>query len=309
MKNHRKSICKNKIIVFVFTIMFTSFILSSLNYHSLAKYQDDSLFPIGKDYGNLDPYADDLLPSYSLFYTNGENALGEPDGLNAQIFTVYSAGYITLDMGKYEEILNGTGDDFSVISSSGNYSCWVANNLGSTFTLLGDSSGNSSFDLEPHNFASVRYVRIQYWGGGTVQLDAIEATYHNVPEEDNENPQITGPEDFWIWDDQTSYNITWTVSDLTPLKYSISVNQEEIEVGDWEDEIISFTHIWTVKELQNVTLILYDAYGNIGVDSVIIEIRDSPAETTGNNFIIIASCTILTVAVISILRNCKHKKN
>ena len=265
MVNNQKKIVKISILIIVYTAILSTQFLSSVNVNSLLIFEHDSDNSIVEEIGIFDPYADDIIPSQSLFYTNGENALGQPDGLNAQIFTAYGAGYLTLDMGKYEEILNGTGDDFGVISSSGNYSCWISNNLGSVFEMIGTASGNSSYDLEQYNFASVRYVRIQYWGGGTVQLDAIEANYHNIPEEDNEVPQIFGPEDFWIWDNQTSLSISWTVSDSTPLKYSILINQEEVESDDWDDELINITYIWTEKLTHNVTLILYDAYGNITV--------------------------------------------
>ena len=307
MQSKRGSIFKTLTLVFIVIVFTFSPVLSYMNNMQPLNDKVDSLHLIGEEFGNFDSYADDIIEPFSIYYTDGDNALGETDGIHARIFTEYGAGYITLDMGRYEEILNDTGDDFTVISNSGNYSCWVGNYLGSPFTPftpLGMSSGNTSFDLSSVSYVSARYVRIQYYSGIYVELDAIEAIYHNIPDEDNESPLISGPGDFWIWDNQTSFNVLWYGSDLTPFKYSIVVNQEEIETGEWDDDIF-FTHFWTDKELQNVTLILYDIYGNSEYDSVLVEILDTPAENTGNNPIIFISSIVGIIVIVSIFRRLK----
>ena len=52
----------------------------------------------------------------------------------------------------------------------------------------------------------------------------------------------------------------------------------------------------------NVTLILYDIYGNLGYDSVLIEILDAPAENTGNSSVIFISGILGILGIISIFR-------
>ncbi|MHA1955174.1 MAG: aryl-sulfate sulfotransferase, partial [Candidatus Heimdallarchaeaceae archaeon] len=90
-----------------------------------------------------DPYADEFLETASLYFTYGTRAVGAPDGRNAEISTDYSNGYITLDMGFSEEITNEAGDDFTVISTTGEYTCWVSNSLSEAFIIIGTGEGNS----------------------------------------------------------------------------------------------------------------------------------------------------------------------
>ena len=62
-----------------------------------------------------DPYADEFILVASLYHFNGENAVGAPDGEFAQVFSDYGSGYITLDMGRDEDIINGEGDDVQAV--------------------------------------------------------------------------------------------------------------------------------------------------------------------------------------------------
>ena len=128
-----------------------------------------------------DPYADNVVNSLSIYYYDGENSLGEPDGLTARIFSDYGVGYLTLDMGENEEILNDTGDDFFVLTESGEYTCWAGNNLDVDFQFVGIANASQSFDLTVVGLDSARYIRIQYSSGSYVELDALEAIYYNIP--------------------------------------------------------------------------------------------------------------------------------
>lgn len=130
-----------------------------------------------------DAYANQIVDSFSMFYDNGAAALGPPDNNFATIFVDYSNGYITFDMGQDEEILNGTGDDFQVIADGDTYRVMVGNNLSKALTILGTGQGNQTFDLATIEFAEARYVRIECYSVGNVQLDAIAAFHYQIPEE------------------------------------------------------------------------------------------------------------------------------
>ncbi len=222
-----------------------------------------------------DPYVDEFIDSKSAYIENGENSIGAPDGVFTKIFAEYGAGYITLDMGASENILDGTGNDFQVIASSGEYTCWVGEEIDSEFVLLGLGSGNVLFDLSSVSLSSVRYVRIQYNSGGFVELDAIEAIHFNSPTEDNDSPSINSPLDFWIWDNQSFIRFTWEASDPTHFNYSIEVNEEIFMSGYWDGSDIGFTYFWETAKLHTFTLTLFDVFGNSAIDTVNVDIRDS----------------------------------
>ena len=303
MKNWSRNTLRIAVIISCIFIIFSSSIISSKINMNPLNNEAVSLHSVGEEFGNFDSYADSVIEQLSKYFLDSENALGETDGNYARIFSEYGAGYITFDMGRYEEILDGVGEDFTVVSTIGYYTCWVGNFLEAPFIPLGNiSTGTTSFDLSLEGFDFARYVRIQYYSGVYVNLDSIEAIYHNMPEEDTENPVISGPVDFWIWDNQSNINLIWQGSDSTPFKYIIFVNLEEIETGEWGEDDISFTYFWDEKITQNVTLTLYDIYGNQNTDSVIIEILDTPVKNTGSNLIILLSSVIGIVVVSSIFR-------
>ena len=258
-----------------------------------------------------DPYADDYVEVLSVYYTNAENSLGAPDGQTASIFSDYGNGYLTLDMGNSEEILNEIGNDFTVVVTSGEYTCWVGNDLAAPFTMLNISDGTTSFDLDSIGFSSARYVRIQYRSGGFVYLDAIEAIHFNLPMVDDEKPSIVGPEDFWIWDNQSFYMLNWEADDLTPFTYSISINHEKVEAGYWDGRDISLTYFWTDDtDLQIVTLTLEDIFGNIALDFVYIQIYKAPDQplSTGSTSTIFIGAFVGLVTLISISKYWKTKR-
>ncbi len=308
MKNKKKAVGKITVFAFfILVIIFSSPVLSSKKIVEDMEIFSESSILTNNDFGNFDPYADDIYDIFSIYYTDGENALGAPDDEFASIFSEYGAGYITLDMGRYEEVLNDTGDDFNVFANGGNYSCWVGNDLSSPFVFLGIVTGNSSFDLSSVGYASARFIRIQYCSGVVIGLDALEAFYFNIPAEDNEIPLISGPSDFWIYDNQDNYNLTWDATDTTPYKYSITVNQEEIVKEYWETETIDFTYFWIDKNLQNVTLVLYDVFGNKGYDTVLIEILDTPTERTGSTIVVSISSILGIIGIASILKKLQNR--
>ncbi|MFX1537620.1 MAG: aryl-sulfate sulfotransferase, partial [Promethearchaeota archaeon] len=128
-----------------------------------------------------DAYANELIAGQSVFYRDGSLALGAPDGEYATIYEDYSNGYLTLDLGAGEEVVDGDGADFTVWATGGNYRIWVGSNFTLPLIQAGTGQGEQSFIL-PDEIDEARYIRIEYFSGANVLLDAVEAIYYNLPE-------------------------------------------------------------------------------------------------------------------------------
>ncbi|MFQ6126983.1 MAG: hypothetical protein ACE5R6_20600 [Candidatus Heimdallarchaeota archaeon] len=246
---------------------------------------------------NSDAYADSVIRDASKSYTLGEYALGPPDGQFALISINYEEGYLTLDMGEGEDIVDGNGNDFIVVAQGGRYITWVSYGPGELFKKFSVGNGNQSFDLASVNLFNARYVQIQWSSGDDIELDAIVAINYITGEIDIENPRIAGLENFWIWENQTSTTLTWQTFDATPHNYSILINGELTDSGPWDGSDITYEFSWpNIGEVQ-VTLLLYDTYGNHAEDSVTIEIRPLPTPTTTPSFYTPESTTITPTTV------------
>ena len=267
---------KLKQLLLLFAISALIFSTISVNGNSDFTNENDlelNIFP-------ADNYADEIITEMSFFYSDGENALGAPDGEYARIFEMYSAGLMFFDLGRYEICVDDTGDDLRVHINNGTYIIKIGNDLSSPFTTLGQSNTTKEFDIDSVGFTEVRYVQIQYFSDGFVELDAIEVINLYTVITDNNDPVIDGPEDFWIFDNETELSFVWTVSDATKWNYSILVNSVEIETEEWYETSIEFD--WNDISPQNltVTLLLFDYFGNQAVDIVLIEIRATPERSS-----------------------------
>jgi len=138
-----------------------------------------------------DAYADSVITGASMWYWDGEHALGPLDAKFTRLYFGYGNGHVTLDMGLDEEILDGNGIDFTVFARGGEYAVFVGNNMSALIfvrnqvsaplTLLGNGIGNTSFDLANADMNRARYIQIVYLAGEEVELDALEAVYFNHP--------------------------------------------------------------------------------------------------------------------------------
>ncbi|MFX1331861.1 MAG: hypothetical protein ACFE9W_09905 [Promethearchaeota archaeon] len=224
-----------------------------------------------------DAYANAVDTERSWDYLDEEYAIGAPDGQYAQIFLGYTSGYLTLDMGEQEEIVNGPGNDFTVIARGGNYSVFVQPTYDSSPALIGRTNGTDSFDLNDIGMDLARYVRVEHFVGDTVELDAIEAINYNAPTSDIYDPLISGPDDLWVWSNQSLIQLQWEAFDDTPNNYTVLVNGSAVQEESWDgsDVVVSLANpgagFW------NVTLLLYDLSENWASDSVILEVRPVPA--------------------------------
>jgi hypothetical protein len=258
---------------------------------------DRSSISSSSDWG--DAYANAVVVDRSYSYSNEENALGAPDGQYAQIYLDYASGYLTLDMGEQEEIVNGLGDDFTVIARGGNYSVFVQPTYDSSPSLIGRTNGTHSFDLDDLSMEQVRYVRVEHFVGDTIELDAIEAINYNVPDSDIYDPQISGPNDFWVWSNQSQIQVSWQVSDDSPLNYSVFLNGSVVESGPWDGSDLTVSIANPGTGLWNVTLLLYDEYDNSASDSVMLEVR---LDLNAANYLpLVVGVTLCAVIIIVVL--------
>ncbi|UCG03428.1 MAG: hypothetical protein JSW11_05430, partial [Candidatus Heimdallarchaeota archaeon] len=166
----------------------------------------------------IDPYPNWFIVSFSLWYQDGEKALGAPDNEFASIYQDYGNGYLTLDFGSSQEIIDGTGPDFTILAQRGKYLVRIGNDLSTPFEIVENEtggvtfSGNNSFDLSGTTHTTIRYVQVEVTSEASVELDAVEALNYNQLTPETTSPQIlsfTGPEDLWVWADQSSVQLSW----------------------------------------------------------------------------------------------------
>ncbi|MCE7747156.1 MAG: hypothetical protein GPJ51_02085 [Candidatus Heimdallarchaeota archaeon] len=219
-----------------------------------------------------DAHADFLIVQRSAMYLNGENALGAPDGHFTSIVQGYTNGYVTLDMGFQEEILNRNGDDFIIHAKGGDYFVWLSNDIDAPFIYLGEGNGNLSFNLASVSMDQARYIRIQYAGNEYTQLDAIEALYYNKPTWDDVSPIILAQHDLQIWSTVKEVITLWDVFDSNPLNYSITINNELYTFGEWNGSMIVCSVPVNSTGIMSVALILFDAFGNTNRNTLTIEV-------------------------------------
>jgi len=257
-----------------------------------------------------DPYADELIPSKSEWCINGDAAVGEPDDLTAILFQEYGYGYVTLDMGLNEEIMDGEGDDLKIWATGGNYSVWISVSLESQFENIGFGSGTSTFDLANSHISEARYVRVMCITSEDVFLDAVEYLHFEEMVVDFDSPDIIGPNDMVVYDNTSSINIVWNVYDLTPWNYTIKVDNLTIESGSWNGEDIEYSFSITALGNHSITLTLCDVFGNKASDIVIIQVLEvntiSDLTTLTIAGIIIVSSGAAIIAILWLKRRWKQ---
>ncbi len=248
-----------------------------------------------------DAYADSIVTSRSTWYSNGDNAIGEPDGVTASIFMDYGPGYMTLDMGLNEEIVNGVGDDLIIYSNGGNYSLSILQTLTSNPISIGVFSGNHSIDLDSFEVSLVRYVRLEYYNGDWVELDAIEALHHNNPSSDLINPQISDEHNLVLDPGLRSVVLEWTGSDENPLIYQVLHNGTIMKYGAWTGGAVEYTFRPKDIGIWNVTMVFFDAFGNSAYDSVLVEVSFIPSDTLEVTTLLLISGIGISALIIAII--------
>ncbi|MGY5860295.1 MAG: hypothetical protein RTU63_13075, partial [Candidatus Thorarchaeota archaeon] len=240
-----------------------------------------------------DAYVDALVTSRCDGYNFGDNIIGAPDGLSAFIYVDYSNGYITVDMGENEEIIDESGFDFTVIASGGNYSIFVGNSLEVSLEFLARGSGNTSFDLSTSSHSVVRYLRIEMFLGDNATIDAVVAINYNLPPADESAPSISAIGDVEMFLSEENTTLTWTPSDATPWTYEIYINGTLDETDWWHGGSITYQFEPQSAGLWNVTIIVYDAFTNSASDSVLVLAKlDTTPQTSPDSPVLLILATV-----------------
>jgi len=165
--------------------------------------------------------------------------------------------------------------------------------------------GNASIDISGTGLASVRYVRILYYSGSDLEIDAIEAINFNSHLRDDGAPVITGPEDITLGIDDYVALLTWSAVEQTPWSYQILINDSITTSDIWTGSTITFTFIRSLVGIYNVTLIVEDAFGNSAADSVMIIVQGEINDMTIGMIAVTAVAVpiILTVVWFSKKKN------
>ena len=201
-----------------------------------------------------------------------------------------------------------------MVGLGGNYTVYVSNDLGVQFVWVARVSGNSSFDLASTDLEMARYVRIEYFSGMDIALDAIVAINLNTGLTDTDPPLIEEIADYCIPENMTSTTLIWEVYDLTPWNYEVYVNNSLVASEVWNESSISFELIPLSVGIWNVTLLVQDAFHNIATDIVFIDVQaEETSITTGTDIpepllTIVVTAGVIAAGVVFILGYYLHKK-
>ncbi|MHA1927659.1 MAG: aryl-sulfate sulfotransferase, partial [Candidatus Thorarchaeota archaeon] len=248
-----------------------------------------------------DPYVDAYISRRSESYYDGENAIGAPNGQFSRIYVDYENGYLTLDMGVDEEVIDESGFDFEVIASGDNYSVYIGNSLEESLEFLGRGYGNMSFDLSLSSLSIARYIRIQMYFGDSVNLDAIVALNYNAPSVDEDPPIISSVDDIEMWLGDVNTTLIWSPTDDTPWAYELLINSTINESRWWYGEPIEYLFEPESEGTWNITVIVYDAFGNSAVDSVLIEVKIPPNDDDDYTLVLLTGAGISAVVIIVLI--------
>jgi len=177
---------------------------------SKAAQQDITLEPSGegKTYAFRVIVAFQPMPysqSSGLSYPHW--ALGPADGKSVSLGKRAGAppkgGYFILDMGENTPIKDEAGNDFRVVegdSTPEGYSVYVSQDWLGPWSLVGNGTGTTEFDISATGLSEARYVKILDDGDGTpgatagMELDAVETIVNcSAPVADFYGEPTTGP--------------------------------------------------------------------------------------------------------------------
>ncbi|MEO0081738.1 MAG: M14 family zinc carboxypeptidase [candidate division WOR-3 bacterium] len=115
--------------------------------------------------------------------TNAWWALRRRDGRR---FSLDKGAWASFDMGRKTPIMNGPGNDFTVVEDDADpeaCTVYVSNSWNGPWTRVGFGTGTQGYDLSNAGMQSARFVRIvdDNIGTGGFDIDAIEAIVVNAP--------------------------------------------------------------------------------------------------------------------------------
>lgn len=128
---------------------------------------------------------------------------------------------------------------------------------------------------------------------------------------DTTPPITTHPDDFsYRVDDETDYQLEWTLSDLSPLTFSLLRNGTEVTYYDTPTTLIFFTT--NIDDslgpgVYNYTMVADDIWGNVATDMVLVTIMPIPFMEVMLPWIIVGTVGVVVVIVTFIVMRKRRK--
>ncbi|MGY5878928.1 MAG: SBBP repeat-containing protein [Candidatus Thorarchaeota archaeon] len=134
-------------------------------------------------------------------------------------------------------------------------------------------NGTISFSLDDLAYGIYNVTLTVFDENGNSVNDTVEVTVV-----DTHDPAISTPSDITYVEGTSGETIDWVVSDLSPYSYEITRNGTTVAEGTWDGSSISIEVGSLSPGVYTFTLVVRDAAGNLGSDSVIVTV--SPSNTT-----------------------------
>jgi hypothetical protein len=127
---------------------------------------------------------------------------------------------------------------------------------------------------------------------------------------DTTPPTITHPSDLsHRVDDDTDYQLEWTMSDLSPLTFSLLRNGTEVTSYETPTTHIFFTT--NIEDLvpgvYNYTMVAEDIWDNVATDMVLVTILPIPIMEVMLPWLIVGAAAIVVVIAIVIIMKKRRK--
>ncbi len=144
-------------------------------------------------------------------------------------------------------------------------------------------------------------MKITLISGASVEIDSIEAINYNTPPADTTPPTLHIYGDWHSLQNGTSATLTWSASDENPWRYEIYENSTLVVADFWNGSNIHYLFEARSIGIWNVTLVAYDAWDNIAVDVVLIEVYVLSTPSIGDVVVIVGIISLAAVIVIAVV--------
>ncbi len=174
--------------------LLLAFVLSNCHDERVVPSYEDAAQSVSEhrrgESGHVDPFADlvieDGVIDEGQCCQNPTGLIGPWPLLDAGAAAgvqLGTNGYVVMDMGAGEEIVQGKGPELMVVEFDGTllgggvnglaetYSVWISNDQTGPFVRLGEATGTGFFEIGGSGLSKARYVKIQDEGGGSRGAD------------------------------------------------------------------------------------------------------------------------------------------
>ncbi len=142
----------------------------------------------------------------------------------------------------------------------------------------------------------------RYDGNGTYVVP-VNGAVDNYPSVFNytKAPSIVGSPNMVYVEGTTGHELQWNASDLFPTRYEFYINEELNESGWWTGTTFNFIIDGLPTDVYNVTLAVYNIYGNRSRDLVVVNVLEDLFGGVGTEYVLLASLiSVILVAVVII---------